>query len=295
MKTNITFLAVIFIVLLVVAILIVTNSGERSINPEEIPQLIAVDSAAVDGITITRGSTTIELRRSGNTWKIEKPVSYRADAKKVGDLLHELSAVKASTVVSSKPEKHGVFQVDSTGTELRIMEHGKPVVHLVVGKNGPDFTSRYMRLADENEVWMVTGLSYGILSDNPSDWRDRMILDVKKDLVRRVQFQYADTVFVLNRDDSLWTVDGEPADQGRVESFLSSLASLSADEFLDTMTTAPGPPRCVLDVDGTQIRFYPGGEGNLYFLQTSVSPQWFQVSEWRVNALLKKKMDFKTR
>jgi hypothetical protein len=74
-------------------------------------------------------------------------------------------------------------------------------------------------------------------------------------------------------------------------SFLTSLADFQTDEFVDSMITVMPKLSAVIEAGGTQLRFYKRTDGK-YYVQSSATPQWFAVHDWKANNLLKRKRDF---
>ena len=76
-----------------------------------------------------------------------------------------------------------------------------------------------------------------------------------------------------------------------VTSLIAALASLQADEFIDSAVTAPPNLTAVIEVDGMQIRFHENTTTKRWFVQTSLSPQWFELQPWRAQQVLKRKSE----
>jgi len=109
--------------------------------------------------------------------------------------------------------------------------------------------------------------------------------------IREVQFQYGDTTFSVVFRDSIWTVDADIADATTVADFLGALANIQADDFLDTL---PSKPKLIASIafTGIQLRFSQAKESETFVVQSSTSPQAFELQGWRANQILKRKKDF---
>jgi hypothetical protein len=92
--------------------------------------------------------------------------------------------------------------------------------------------------------------------------------------------------------DTLWRLDGDSVSQTTVRSVLGSLANLQADDFVDSALAAAPEQVALIDVDGTQIRFCQGESAGTYLVQTSRSPQWYEIQGWRAAQVLKRMKDF---
>jgi hypothetical protein len=124
------------------------------------------------------------------------------------------------------------------------------------------------------------------------DWRDKTIFKTPLETVTSVQFRYGDTTFTLDRQDSLWRVDGSPAAGDQVSGFLGSLTNFLADDFVDSTLTVVPPLVAVVEAQGVQIRFHKYASSTAYVVTTSRTPQVFSVQEWKAVEVLKRKNQF---
>jgi hypothetical protein len=292
MKKNTLILAGAFLALLILAFLVMEKPGERSVAVDAGRKLMTIDSAAVDKVELRSPSTTLVLEKKGTEWFLQQPVVYRADQTTVAQFIQQLKDMSVKSVVSSQPDKHAMFQVDSTGTVVTVHERGAERASIFVGKMGGGVTDLYARLAGSDEVVLASGASSHHFTRPLKDWRDKTVLTTPKDLINEVRFQYGDTTFALQLRDSVWMIGRDSTQEWSVESFLSSLSNLQADDFVDT---PPSPlPAIVgtITVGDAQVRFHRHHDSGRYFVQTSASPQWFEVYSWRGDQVLKRKKDF---
>jgi hypothetical protein len=194
--------------------------------------------------------------------------------------------------VSTNPEKQKLFQVDSAGTLVRIYERGAERAAFRVGKQSSSWTETYVRKEGSNDVYATAGVLSSTFARRPKDWRDKTIFKTEREQIKNVTFRYGDTTFTLSFTDSMWRVDSDSAVQTSVSTFLGSISSFQTDEFVDSSVTKLPPLVATIDVEGTQIRFYHEKDAAKYYVQTSQSPEWFEVMQWRVSQVLKRKKDF---
>jgi hypothetical protein len=138
-------------------------------------------------------------------------------------------------------------------------------------------------------VLIVEGASSYLFDRPVKEWRDRTMLSVPKESIKDVRYQYGDTVFTLAFRDSSWYVGNEKAQSSVGESIVSSLSSLQADDFIDS-TISP-KVTALVTCAGIQLRFSFDKTANRYFVQSSSSPQWFIVEQWKANQVLKRKKE----
>lgn len=291
MKRNLSILAGILLVLMVLTIVVLQRPGEQSATGTEGELLFTIDSARVDKIEIKSPSGLIVLEKKGVEWFLQSPLQYRADQSTVATTIGQIKGMRIKANVSSNPEKQALFQVDSTGTLVKVYEGGVEKASFVVGKMGPSFAETYVRPASSNDVYLVDGSLNFSFSRPVKDWRDRMIATVPRENITNVVYQYGDTSFTLTRKDTIWVIDKQPARESEVNSLLSSLAEFRADDFIDSLPTPAPKFTITLSYGGVVLRFAEVKGQSKYIVQNSASPQLFEVAQWRANQVLKRKKD----
>ncbi len=289
MKRNIYVLIGIFAVLMLIAFFVLQRPGEQSESSSGEGLLFNVDSASVDRIDIKSPSASLALEKQGTDWFITKPINYRANQSTIGQLIHQIKNYEISSVVSSKPEKHAVFQVDQSGTQVTLYEKGAEKAAFVLGKMAASYTESYLRKNNSSDVLVVDG-AYSYFFNRPlKEWRDRTILSIPKEAIKNISYQYGDTVFNLVLSDSIWIAGKERVSNSKVDGILTSLSNLQADDFIDSAVT----PKitAVIKVADVQIRFSYIKKINKYYVQSSNSNQCYVMEQWRANQILKRKKD----
>lgn len=293
MTRNTVLLLGLLVVLIIVAALVMQKPGERSSSGETGIALAPIDSLAVDKIEIKTPASSVVLQKNGVEWYLQEPISYRADQPTVAAFLHDSKSLEVKNVVSNKPEKQSVFQVDSTGTQVKIFEKGMEKVAFVVGKPTSSYSEMYARRSGSNDVLIVSGAPLHVFSRPANQWRDKTIFSTSRDNIKEVRYQYGDTTVVLAFKDSIWTIGKDTALAEAVSNLLSSLSSVQADDFVDTIVSRPPKLTAQIAYAGTQLSFFFVKQGEKYLVQSSASPQWFEMPSWRANGLLKRKQDLK--
>jgi hypothetical protein len=278
-------------VLVVLAYLVMQKPGERSSSGESGDVLVSVDSLAVDRIEIKSPTLSVVLQKKGVEWFVASPVSYKADQSNVATLIHSSKTLHVSSIVSNKPDKHPVFQVDSTGTRVTMFQNGAEKASFILGKSGSSYSELYARRNASNDVALVNGASSYVFSRPAKDWRDRTILSMPRERIKEVRYQYGDTTFVLAFKDSAWAIGKDSTQEGVVTSLLSSLSNIVTDDFVDTLTAPPTKPTAQISFAGTQLTFFYVKGSEKYLVQSSASPQWFEMQSWHANQFLMRKKD----
>ena len=291
MNRNLYRLIGILLALGVIAYILLRQPGEQSVNPAESERILALDSAAVDRIEIASpGSSLLTLVKRGAEWFIDKPISYKANASHAASLLSQASTLTATALVSDKPDKQQLFEVDSTGTTVSF-HWGSSQAALVVGKQGPSYSEVYARPSGSDNVYLVDGALSSSVKRPLKEWRDKSIVTMPMESIRKVDFAYGDTTFSLMWRDSVWSVDAQPANDAAVNSFLRSLSGLETDEFIDTPPASLRPVASIA-FQGLRLSVSQTKGSENYVIRTSASPQYFELRGWNANQILKRRKDF---
>lgn len=289
MKRNTGILAGVFIILLIAAYLVLQKPGEQSVNSASSGLMFKVDSLAVDKIELKTPASSVTLEKRGVEWFVSAPVNYRGDQARIGQIIHDIKNLEIKTIVSNKPEKHSLFQVDQSGIRVTVFEKGTEKASFILGKMAGSYSESYARRVNANDVFIVEGAS-GYMFDRPvKDWRDKTIMTEPKENIKDIRYQYGDTVFNVASRDSVWMVGNEKVHQSVIEGIVSSLSNLQADDFVDS-TLAP-KLTALIATAGVQLRFSFDKNANKYYVQPSSSPQWFVLEQWKANQILKRKKD----
>jgi hypothetical protein len=292
MKQSTWILLGILLVLIVAAYLVLQRTGERSTSGSTGKMLVEYDSAAVDKIDISGPSGHVVLERQGGAWMLTDPLRYKADPGLVGSAISAGNKIELTSLISTNPEKQGLFKLDSTGTLVKIMEQGSEKAVFLIGKPGPSYTETYVRREGSDNVYLAAGYFSTAFSRRGNDWRDKTIFKTDEDAINSVTMHYGDTTFTITRTDTLWMIDGQRAKDDVIHTFMSALADLKTDEFIDTTVASLPKLTAEIDVMDTQLRFFWKKEGDRYYVLSSRSPQLYQLYSWKVTSLLKRKKDF---
>ena len=120
MKKNTYILIGVFVCLLIAAFLVLQKPGKRSANSANTGLLFTVDSLLVDKVEIKTPTSSLVLEKRGVEWFVVRPINYKADQSNVCQAIHQIKNIEIKNIISNKPEKQPVFQVDQTGTQVTV-------------------------------------------------------------------------------------------------------------------------------------------------------------------------------
>ncbi len=239
-KVNNLWLIVFFVILAVIylSLRVFRHTGRSSSFKAN---LVQIDTANVTKITIDKKGSQYEVYKDNNgQWKVTLPKlnkSVEATEASVKNSLDGLMSIEPSRIVTRDPKKWGEYQVDTTGTRVRVYEGSKNSLDIVIGKFGiqgrQEFYT-YVRLSNDNTVYSAEnfmGISY---FSNPNGFRNNHFLQINSDSLKQVAFTYpGDSSFTLNNPDSVWYLGSGKADSASVARYLSDLRYLSSSKYVD--------------------------------------------------------------
>ncbi len=298
MKKTTLYLIATFIVLLVVAYLVFSPTQERTSSYSLSELNLKIDSSLVNKIEIIKGENSITIEHTGGNWSLISPLHYQANEQSVLSLLSSANKFRVMSLISSNPAKQTLYQVDSlSGTEIKFYDRKGSIISLIVGKMGPSFMETYIRRTGSNDVYLAEGFNTWDINKEVRDWRDKTIFKIEQNSVTQLIFEYAKNKFTLSKLDTLnWMVDQDSANNSTVNSLLTSLSDLKAEDFTDTTVSLPTPQMKlhVTSIETTSLLLYPmPPDSAKYWVSTSLSPQIFVVSKYTASQFLKQNKDLK--
>lgn len=233
--------------------------GGKSRSKSFKAELVEIDTAKVTKILIDSKGETLELVKENNAWKVSIGEGKYAEAQNsnVKSTLSSLLSIKPSRIAAKNQDKWKEYQVDSAGTRIQVIEGGKTTLDLVIGRfgfnqqamqqqqqmmmggrGGQQFYS-YVRLKDENEVYVADNFMGMSINSDASGYRNKQILSLTTDSISKIQFNYpADSGFVLSKIDSVWSIFETQPDSAATASYLSDIRYLSNSNFVDDVPTS---------------------------------------------------------
>jgi len=262
-------------------------------------ELVSIDTADVTEVRMaTAGDQpkVTKLLKNKNSWTVSQDdKSYPASKSVVESLLMTVSSLNAERMISRKKDKWDSYSVGEKSTDVSVYVDGKKTAEFRVGKTGfsqnpssqqfggqgiEAFT--YVRLADEDEVYIVNGFLESMFSRGLNEWRDKSFLRFASESVTKVTFSYpADSSFVLERKDTLWFAGGRIADKNKVQTYLREISSRSESAFADSYTAIGSPAaRIQIDGEGGVVASFEGWRQEAsWYLRSSLQPEVFFLND----------------
>jgi hypothetical protein len=197
--------------------------------------LPAVDQAAVDTVTIVKGADSLVLAKQASTaWTVN---GHPAALSAVGDLFQALKDTVRPELVAEDPSSFARLNVDSAGARwLRLRGAGKPLLTLLAGGRGSEFSSVYVRRPGDAHVYLWRGRLAAVLDRSVDDWRDKRIAALEPDSIAELDVVRGADRYTLRRAGRAWRLNGAAADSAAVARYLERLRAITASGFAEPKT-----------------------------------------------------------
>ncbi len=232
-----TVLVAVLAILIVVFLAVRFGGGRRGGEKPLFPDFEPAEAAR---LVIVGGENTAVLTESDGVWSVASEDSLPAEAGVVEDMLGRVAGFSRKDIISSNPEKQNLYQVDSAGVFVGILDaRGDTLVRFVVGKPGPDYQSTYIRDAQSGDVVLAPGYLRAVFDRGKRTWQDRTIYALEPDTMEEIKIGRSGASLTLRRNPAGEWFISEPessaCNQDRVARLVRSLAYLRCDALAGRM------------------------------------------------------------
>ncbi|MEP2025756.1 MAG: DUF4340 domain-containing protein [Reichenbachiella sp.] len=249
---------------------VVDFTGSKNKSKSLRTELVTIDTAKVTQIKIEApGDKVVLLDKVKGEWEItlENDKKVVASASAVDNALFALLSISPSRMATKSEAKWKDYQVDSTGTRVRIYEGSDLTLDLVIGRFGSEGQRSFytfVRLFSDEEVYVAKDFMGFSVSSDPSAYRDQVLARIKKDSVAAITFNYPmDSSFKLHRVGDVWQANGEPADSVAVAKYMNGLGYVNGKEFMDEEKQLGVPViSAAIDMNNGQTVLFDGYQKN---------------------------------
>jgi len=193
----------------------------------------------IDRIQITGPNQKYEniLEKRDNYWVVVNKGDFLANPDYVAEILNIFNETLEGEIASRNAEKQANFQVDDLGIKIKAWNKEKQVIDVIIGKQGPSFTTTYVRNANSNNTYLLNKNIQSIFS--LENWRDKRIWIFDPATVSSVNWKYEETEVSLIKKDGTWQqispITKESSNE-IIDSILVELSSLYAIDIIEDIT-----------------------------------------------------------
>ena len=281
-----------------------TLSGQSATLPK-----VAItddDVKAIDKIVLTKSADgdagaghEVELTKTGDTWKLARPVAAAANESNVKSLLENLKTLKVSEVIDPGKTSYDQYKVsDNKGLHAVFTKGGTTVLDAWFGENGG--RGQMARLAGHDGVYAMKGYSSYLYDRDVKGWRDSTIFKFEDTAVTAVTVENEHASLAFTKTGDKWSAkykepkqaaakDLEKFDDGKLKDMLRAYKGLTADGFADkTKTVAdlgldkPSATVVITLNDGAkrEVKVGATAEGTSRWVQASGVSDFVSISSW---------------
>lgn len=277
-------------------------------------KLFAFDKEAVIEIVLTYPDRAITLKKNdAGKWRITQPVESDADEPTVKNLINAIADAEVKRTLDEAPQDLGVYGLSAPVVKLKLtLKDGKTLPLVSLGKDTPVGFSVYVQKEGDPKIFLLPQTLRLGMTKEVKDLRDRAILTFNDDEVKKVEIHGPAKEIVLSKTDSGWMLEkptAAKADDTEVRTFLSTLHSMRAQDFIEDPQLAPKdfglePPQLSVGLTmgtasvqktvllGGEQRDEKGGK-NRYVKRAELEKPLFLVGDWVWHDLNKTAVDFR--
>lgn len=193
----------------------------------------SLDVSGVDGLRLVFSEgKQIDMAKASGAWRLD---GAPADAAKIEEVLNGLKESTVESRVSGNAQYHDRFDVGEKGIRLTVLKENQVLHELIVGKTaGGDAV--YVRLPEQDEVYVLSGMPRYTLTEDPLTWRDRAVASFTADQVRFIGYTENFIQWELRQTLTGWMLKTNRiaeivADDNKTMSFVARVAGLRAVDF----------------------------------------------------------------
>jgi hypothetical protein len=227
---------------------------------EETVKLFQIKADDITKIVLKYPGEEIEVQRSGDQWKMVKPIKADADSAAISTLTHEIADADVKRTVDEHPTDLAAYGLAKPAVTVIASTKDKTLPGVEVGRTTPIGYSVYIKTADKPAVMLTAGGFGPGTKRTVSDLRDHTLMSFKVDDVNKLTVKQGDSAAVeLEKDQGKWKIVKPAkydADPERVRMLLSSLSNSRIDEF--AADSPPSAAKYGLDKPQLEVSVFTG-------------------------------------
>lgn len=185
---------------------------------------------------------------SGDMWRR----FYRSKEEMVDNMIEQIIGLRHTQLVTSDVDKKTEFKVlnNIVGLEIFVYDQGmNTLASIIIGDHDPAFTSCYVRVPDEDDIYKVSGALKRAFGTSLEYIRDPRIFYASPETVIAYSLVDRDrgSEYELARVEGIWRgtdADGVEFDLGaqEVDDLLDQIGQLNSSSFVDKSRPPTPPP-----------------------------------------------------
>jgi hypothetical protein len=196
--------------------------------------IIKIDRDKVDRIEIVAGARSVTLTKSGTEWRLESPVTARADFAAVEGALERLSSGRMQGIVPGDTSDLKKYRLDPPVASFTAAA-GSARATLLLGET--ENALIYAKDVSRPVVFTVAPTLYTDLIRDVQEFRRKDLFDSRSFTTNRIELRRGSESMVLEKSKSadgkeVWrNAEGKDVDMAKAEDLLTKVSGLRAESF----------------------------------------------------------------
>ena len=223
---------------------------------ESSAKVLKLEQSKINSIAVQNAETKIEIQKKDGTWKIEQPLSDRADTSGISQILGSLESLRHDSKISipsaQEKEKLAEFGVAESNVRIKVKSDEGKETELLIGKDSAVDGKVYARVQGSSDVYVIPNTIRSMITKTPDDFRDKKLSDATPQQIQKFAVKTADGEIEAERKGSHWEIlkplKARGADQ-KINDMLASVLNSVVAQFLPENPTPEqglGEPRGTL-------------------------------------------------
>jgi hypothetical protein len=289
------------LVLQILLVLVIFWPRSSASGGESAPLLGEMEAGDIVALTIEdNNGERITLSKETGNWVLPDADDYPAVDDTVNALLEKLVALKNDRLVTRTAASHQRLQVAASDFMRRVdLETAAGETHTLFLGSSPSYGAAHVRLAGEDEAYLVGDLSSWEVNATANSWVDTSYLSVPRDDINKITLQNGNGEWNLRKGlegdfEVAELAEDEELETSSINTIVSRVSSVSMLQPLG-LEEAPAyrmdQPNAVVTIrtTGETITLLVGAkftEDNSYVVKSSESPYYVRVAEFSVKNLV---------
>jgi hypothetical protein len=176
---------------------------------ERTTHVVQINRTNVQRITIRNGDSVIKIKTDGDAWRMTAPFEDDADTTVVDQLLDAVQNLRPEDLITDlgKGEKKRQLLKDFGLMKSRLrlrLEGDQMPPEIQFGQDTAVQGRNYLRVGDDDAVYVVENDLKNIVSKSPEDFRDHRMTPFLTTLIDRAIFQVSGGTIEVARDQDNW-------------------------------------------------------------------------------------------
>ena len=166
-------------------------------------------------------------------WQIEKPVTVKADAEVVDDILFGVDSLKAVEFVAEQPKNLSRYGLDFPSLQISFFTQDAEPAILLLGRIKGDTV--YTKAQNAERVVLVNSDLLELIGSGVAGLRDKQVLRFESDEAFKLTLRHDDVQLTCQKQGANWRLVSpvqEDANNGAVNSIVYRLSDLKVEKFL---------------------------------------------------------------